>query len=691
MISYSYKVINNGNVTLSGPFTVTDNKTSNEACPASPASLTPNTGTLASPSAGSFVVCSSSYTITLADLNNGSVTNVASAHGFFGNTAVDSPTDTATVTATQHPALVVQKSASPGTYSAVGDVISYSYKVINNGNVTLSGPFTVTDNKTSNEACPASPASLTPNTGTLASPSAGSFVVCSSSYTITLADLNNGSVTNVASAHGFFGNTAVDSPTDTATVTATQHPALVVQKSASPGTYSAVGDVISYSYKVINNGNVTLSGPFTVTDNKTSNEACPASPASLTPNTGTLASPSAGSFVVCSSSYTITLADLNNGSVTNVASAHGFFGNTAVDSPTDTATVTATQHPALVVQKSASPGTYSAVGDVISYSYKVINNGNVTLSGPFTVTDNKTSNEACPASPASLTPNTGTLASPSAGSFVVCSSSYTITLADLNNGSVTNVASAHGFFGNTAVDSPTDTATVTASNQTPGLKIEKTANKTTVAPYEPVTYSYKVTNTGGTTLTNILVTDDNGTPMYAGDDFTVGTIPSLDPGASVTLTATVIPVVSTVGTVNGNTVPAGAVIVVTTLGNGDVKVTYLQDFGINDNTYGTGAIGWPSGHKFGDLTGSDKLEFRFFDKNGNVAIDFYVDTISQASSVTVPGTGQVISYPAGYGTLGPFGGDGFMVSGNPNNVVNFSTSITDQPQQRGATCRTRRR
>ena len=67
-----------------------------------------------------------------------------------------------------------------------------------------------------------------------------------------------------------------------------------------------------------------------------------------------------------------------------------------------------------------------------------------------------------------------------------------------------------------------------------------------------MTYSYVVTNTGRTTLTNVVVTDDNGTPTHAGDDFTVCTIPSLAPWRELTLTAKVVPVVSTVATVNGN-------------------------------------------------------------------------------------------------------------------------------------------
>jgi len=310
------------------------------------------------------------------------------------------------------------------------------------------------------------------------------------------------------------------------------------------------------------------------------------------------------------------------------------------------------------------PGINIPVGGAVAWTYDVNNTGDVTLTD-VAVTDSKGVAVSCPK--AILSPN----------ETMQCTASGVAVLG------------RYAYIGTVVGTPPPGIAPspATASNldyysgfvPTPGLKIEKTVNKPTIAPYEMVTYSYKVTNTGGTTLTNIVVTDDNGTPAFAGDDFTVGTIPSLAPGASFTFTAQVIPVVSTTSVVNGNPVNAGAVIVVVQQGNGDIKVTYLQNFGINDNLYGTGSIGWPVGkpHTFGNLTGSDKLELRFFDKNGNVVIDFYVDTITAASSVTVPGTGQVISYPSGYGTLGPFGGDGFMVAGNPNNIVTFSTSISD--------------
>ncbi|QQS48168.1 MAG: DUF11 domain-containing protein [Acidobacteriota bacterium] len=470
VISYSYLVTNSGNTTLAGPFTVNDDKATDEACPAT-ASLVP----------GASITCTASYTITQADIDAGSVTNIASAT----NGVVTSPTDTETVMATQSPALSIVKTAMPMTYSAVGNVISYSYLVTNSGNTTLAGPFTVNDDKATDEMCPAT-ASLAP----------GASITCTASYTITQADIDAGSVTNIASAT----NGVVTSPTDTETVIATQSPALSIVKSAMPTTYSAVGNVISYSYLVTNSGNTTLAGPFTVNDDKATDEMCPAT-ASLAP----------GASITCTASYTITQADIDAGSVTNIASAT----NGVVTSPTDTETVMATQSPALSIVKSAMPTTYSAVGNVISYSYLVTNSGNTTLAGPFTVNDDKATDEACPAT-ASLAP----------GGMITCTASYTITQADIDAGSVTNIASAT----NGVVTSPTDTETVTAT-QTRTISLVKTATPSTYDSVgDMISYSYKVTNTGNVTLAGPVTVVDNKATV---------TCPagSLAPGGMITCTA----------------------------------------------------------------------------------------------------------------------------------------------------------
>ena len=503
VIGYSYVVRNEGNVTLSGPLTVSDNKIvapNTVSCPAT-ASLAP----------GEFITCTAQYVITQADVDAGSVTNTATATGKFGETAITSPPEPETVNAVTAPALSVSKTASPQAYQAKGDVIGYSYVVRNEGNVTLSGPLTVSDNKIvapNTVSCPAT-ASLAP----------GEFITCTAQYVITQADVDAGSVTNTATATGKFGETAITSPPEPETVNAVTGPALSVSKTASPQTYQAKGEVIGYSYVVRNEGNVTLSGPLTVSDNKIvapNTVSCPAT-ASLAP----------GEFITCTAQYVITQADVDAGSVTNTATATGKFGETAITSPPEQETVNAVTGPALSMSKTASPQTYKAKGEVIGYSYVVRNEGNVTLSGPLTVSDNKIvapNTVSCPAT-ASLAP----------GAFITCTAQYVITQADVDAGSVTNTATATGKFGETAITSPPEQETVNAVTG-PALSMSKTASPQTYkAKGEVIGYSYVVRNEGNVTLSGPLTVSDN--KIVAPNTVSCPATASLAPGAFITCTA----------------------------------------------------------------------------------------------------------------------------------------------------------
>src|SRR5439155_15525710 len=128
-------------------------------------------------------------------------------------------------------------------------------------------------------------------------------------------------------------------------VTATQTKALTLAKSAGPTTYSSVGAVITSTYTITNSGNVTLAGPFSVSDDKLG---------TISPcGTGPLAP---GASTSCTAPHTITQADIDGGSITNSATASG---NGATSAPTS-ATVTATQTNVLTLAKRPTPTTSSS-------------------------------------------------------------------------------------------------------------------------------------------------------------------------------------------------------------------------------------------------------------------------------------------------------------------------------------------
>ena len=168
------------------------------------------------------------------------------------------------------------------------------------------------------------------------------------------------------------------------------------------------------------------------------------------------------------------------------------------------------------------------VGDTLTYTVVVTNNGQV----PLTI---DTLSDPVAAGFAAACPHLGSVLD--VGDSFTCTYTVTATV------DTKNVASVKG------VDDLD--RSVTASDSTyvdvihPGVTVVKTANPTNPKVGETVTFSYVVTNTGDTVLTDLKVTDDVL--------LEVGTIASLAPGASTTLTKTMV-VTATSKTINVGTV-----------------------------------------------------------------------------------------------------------------------------------------
>ena len=122
---------------------------------------------------------------------------------------------------------------------------------------------------------------------------------------------------------------------------------------------------------------------------------------------------------------------MNAASITNVATASG--GGVGSSQVANVTVYKGTSTLALTTM--ASPTTYDQVGQQITFSYAIKNSGSTTL-GPtqFIITDQLigTAPFNCGAANTTLTPNAS----------VTCSAIYTITQADMNAASITNIATA---------------------------------------------------------------------------------------------------------------------------------------------------------------------------------------------------------------------------------------------------------
>ncbi|MEV4258323.1 hypothetical protein AB0J52_34650, partial [Spirillospora sp. NPDC049652] len=307
--------------------------------------------------------CRATYQVTQQDMERGSIRNSATAHGTppGGSGPIESPSSDVTVTAEPNPAIRVEKSAEPETFSRAGETIEYTYRVTNTGNVPLD-EIGVTDRLDGLSAVVCDATSLAP----------GASTTCRATYTTTQADVDRGSVRNSATAHGRpEGGEPVESPDAEVTVPFEPHEraGMSVHKSSTPRTFSRAGQEIRYSYRVTNTGSAPLAD-IAVTDrmNGLSDVSCPRS--ELAP----------GESMTCTATYTTTEEDVRRGSIRNSATAHGTTPDgEVVESPPSTSTVHKSGKGGIRVRKSVRPKTFSHVGQVLRFSYRVTNTGSVTL------------------------------------------------------------------------------------------------------------------------------------------------------------------------------------------------------------------------------------------------------------------------------------------------------------------------
>ena len=270
-------------------------------------------------------------------------------------------------------------------------------------------------------------------------------------YTVSHTDV--GTFANTASvtvSDNDYISTGSANATQSVTVTDVK-PTIEVTKSASPASLIEPGGLFTYTFVVTNTSvePVTITG---VSDSVLGPVALPAvvtlAPgASSAPMTATATYTQAGTYA---NTVTATAKDNEN----NVATA---------TAPASVTVVAAA--PALTLTKQAAPATYNAVDQTITYTYTLTNTGNVTLVGPFTVTDDKA--VAAPTLPLPIT------LAPTAS--IDFSATHTITQADLDAGSLTNTATGHAVFGGVQVDSNQAQATVNAVPERDALSLTKQA------------------------------------------------------------------------------------------------------------------------------------------------------------------------------------------------------------------------
>lgn len=603
-ITYTYRITNTGTVTLTN---IELNDDQLGSISVTPSTLGPDEGTVATDTT---VVVDSHLPGPLVNLVTVTGTNI-----YVGEAVA---TNTASIPLTYTAAITVAKSyeTSDGVPARIGDTITYTYRITNIGPVTLTN-IELNDDKLG--LIPVAPATLGRQAETEVT-----------TTTVVGEDDLPGPLVNTATVTGtdIAGQRAV--ATDTASVPLTYTLGITINKTASQ-SLAAPGDRITYTYRITNTGELTLTS-VTLSD-----DMVPFSNVEITTNLP----PDTG--FTYTATYLINQGDLP-GPIINIATVTGTnsFVSDSVTA-TDTATVVLTYTPAITLEKTVSPAS-ATIGDVVTYTYHITNIGNVDLNDVTLVDD-----------------RLGTLVSGGGPVFAGFSYPpvripYTITYSDLLNNYpiLTNTATVTAANSvDPTIVSATDLATLTLVYNS-DIQLTKIANVAFAAVGQTIVYTYTVTNTGNITLTNLSLADDrlgsltpgtttlapNGASTIATALYLVqpGDLPAITNTAIVTGNDNIGPLITDTATLvvnveepltaitatNSSPTPIGNTTLLTVTTNVSSGVTYTWNFGDGAPTQ----LGQFVNHIY-------------------PAIDVYTAVVTAANNVSVISATTVVTITAG--------------------------------------------
>ncbi len=400
----------------------------------------------------------------------------------------------------------------PGPYIRVGNPVSWTYDLINTGEVDLTGIAITDDNGT--------PA----NSSDDYSCALGVLKAATTRSCVRSGIASQGQYSNLARAVGSYGATQIFASDSSHYFGA--NPVLQLEKKINqidadspPGPFILVGEVLTWTYQITNSGNVNFSNVNITDDNGTAGNLLDDL------NICTISSFPIGATQTC---YLQGVAQngafVNRGKVTGTPP-----GGLSTVSSTDLSYYFGAKPDLLLVKETNgvdannAPGPFIQEGGVVTWTYTMMNSGNIDLNNLVIWDDNGTPDNS------NDDHNVCTTDTLEIGESFSCSMTGTAKI-----GQYSNMGHASGVPpGGLASVAVTDVSyyfgarpQIGLINRTQGLDANAAPGPSILAG-QPVNWEYEVSNTGNVLLSNIQISDDNGSPSNPGDDFNVCTIPSL--------------------------------------------------------------------------------------------------------------------------------------------------------------------